>query len=65
MEENPDLSPSKIIQTKLYEIKFEEEKLKLRMKAAENKIFNLSGKLNRVLEYCASKEFNIPQDVLE
>ena len=35
------------------------------MKAAETKIFNLAGKLNRVLDYCMSKDFTIPNDVLD
>jgi len=65
LEQNPEISPSKVIQTKLYEIKQEEAKLKERLKASEIKIYSLSGKLNRVLEYCASQEFAIPNDVLD
>ena len=65
LEENPVLSPSKIMQSKLFEIKNEEYKFQERLKAAETKMFRVSGKLNKVLEYCESKNFEIPQNVLE
>jgi len=65
LEENPDLSPSKIMQSKLFEIKNEEYKFQERLKAAETKMFRLSGKLNRILEYCESKNFEIPGNVLD
>ena len=65
LEENPEISPSKIIQSKLIEMKNDETNLQNRIKAYEIKMYKLSGKLTKVLEYCESKGFAIPENVLE
>lgn len=65
LEENPEISPSKIIQTKLYEMKNDASSVQSRIKAYEIKLFRAVGKLNRVLEYCESKGYAIPENVLE
>ena len=65
LEENPEISPSKIIQSKLLEMKNDNASVQSRVKAYEIKLFRVTGKLNRVLEYCESKGFAIPENVLE
>ena len=65
LEENPEISPSKIIQSKLLEMKNDNASIQSRIKAYEIKLFRATGKLNRVLEYCESKGFAIPENVLE
>ena len=65
LEENPEISPSKIIQSKLLEMKNDEATINSRVKAYEIKLYRATGKLNKVLEYCESKGFAIPGNVLE
>lgn len=64
LEENPELSPSKVLQERLYSIMTEEFKLQQRVKAYETRLFTATGKLNRILEYCEQQKVIIPNNVL-
>lgn len=64
LEEFPDLSPSKVLQQRLYEIKNEEGRLKERLKAYETRIFKITARLNNVLNWLNNNNVPIPNDVL-
>ena len=65
LEENPSISPSKVLQAKLYEIKEQEARLKDRIKAYEVKLYRQSGRLTTLLQWLEKKEIAIPDDVLQ
>lgn len=65
LEENPEISLSKIVQTKLYEMKNDANSIRGRLKALEIKLFRATGKLQSVLDYCEKQGVIIPADVLE
>ncbi len=65
LEENPEISPSKIIQTKLFEMKNDDARLSTRIKALDIRNARLSAKLNKILEYADDKKFIFPDNVLE
>jgi hypothetical protein len=65
LEENPEISPSKIIQTKLFEMKNDEARLEQRIKAYEIRNGRISAKLNKVLEWVEEQKLVIPDNVLE
>ena len=64
LEENPDISPSKILQAKLYEMKNDEARLSTRIKAYEIRNARLSAKLDKVLRYAEEQNFTFPDNVL-
>lgn len=64
LAENPEVSPSKVLQQRLYSIRDDEERIKLRLKAAETIQFRTAARLNKVLEYCEQHNLEIPNDVL-
>jgi len=65
LDENPEVSPSKVLQSKLYEIKEMEQRASLRVKACETKTFRVVNKLQRVLDWAQSNGVSIPDNVLE
>jgi hypothetical protein len=65
LEDNPEISPSKVLQQKLFSIKEEEARLQEKLKVYEVRLSRLVNKLNAVLRYCEAQNFVIPQDVLE
>jgi hypothetical protein len=64
LDENDEISPSKIIQSKLYEMKNDEARIGSRLKAAEIRCIRLSEKLNKVLRWCEEQNIVIPDNVL-
>jgi hypothetical protein len=65
LEENPDLSPSKIVQQKLYEIKNDSARMNERLKAYEIRNGRIAAKLNKLLLWCEENNVIIPENVLE
>lgn len=65
LEENPEISPSKIIQSKLFEMKNDDARLSVRIKAYEIRNQRLSAKLDKILRYAEEKNFPFPDNVLE
>ena len=65
LEENTDLSPSKIIQSRLYEIKNDLDRSSNKLKVFENRNIALSTKLNNVLRWVEEQNLVIPDNVLE
>ena len=69
LEENPEISPSKIVQTQLYNMKNEAAKQKELIKAYEIKLSRATRRLNAALEVVESdctKEVQLKiQDVLD
>jgi len=65
LEENEEISPSKIIQSKLFEMKNDENRLSTRIKAYEIRNARLSTKLDKILRYAEEKNFIFPDNVLE
>jgi hypothetical protein len=65
LQDNNSISPSKVLQQRLYEIRENEEQLKLRLKVYEDKIYRISARLNKLLYYLQDNKIEIPQDVLE
>ncbi len=64
LEENEEISPSKIIQAKLFEMKNDEARIGSRLKAAEIRCIRVSEKLNKILRYCEEQNIVIPDNVL-
>ena len=65
LEENPEISPSKIIQGKLFEIMNDQNRMQTRIKAYEIRNVRLSAKLDKVLRYAEEQNFHFPDNVLE
>ena len=65
LEENADISPSKIIQNKLFEMKNDENRLNVRIKAYEIRNSRLSEKLERILRWAEDNNITIPENVLD
>jgi len=65
LEENPEISPSKIIQSKLFEMKNDDARLSVRIKALDIRNARLSAKLEKVLVWCEDNKVVIPNNVLE
>ena len=65
LEENEEISPSKIIQSKLFEMKNDENRLSTRIKAYEIRNARLAQKLDKILRYAEEKNFSFPDNVLE
>lgn len=65
LEENEEISPSKIIQSKLFEMKNDENRLSTRIKAYEIRNARLAQKLDKILRYAEEKNFAFPDNVLE
>ena len=65
LEENPEISPSKIIQTKLFEMKNDEAWLSVRIKAYEIRNTRLASKLDKILKYAEEQKLLFPDYVLE
>jgi len=65
LEENPEISPSKVIQSKLVEIKEQEARASLKIKAYEIKLYRATGRLQKICEWCEKNNIAIPNDVLE
>lgn len=51
LKETPELSPSKVLQAKLKDLKEDWNTKEIRFKALEQKIFNLSQRLNKLMEF--------------
>jgi len=65
LDENTEISPSKIIQSKLFEMKNDENRLSMRIKAYEIRNSRLTAKLDKILRYAEEKNFIFPDNVLE
>ena len=65
LEENSGISPSKIIQDKLYEMKNDENRLSTRIKAYEIRNARIIAKLDKILRWAEEKNIVIPDNVLE
>jgi len=65
LEENSGISPSKILQNKLFEMKNDKESFVTRVRALEIRNANLSKKLNDLLVWCEDNKVIIPANVLD
>ena len=65
LEENEGISPSKIVQNKLFEMKNDKESFITRVRALEIRNGNLSKKLNDLLMWCEEQKVIIPANVLD
>jgi len=65
LEENSEISPSKVIQAKLYEIKEQEARASMKIKAYEVKLYRATGRLQKLIDWLQKQEIAIPDDVLE
>ncbi len=65
LEENEELSPSKVLQARLFQIKNDEYGLQERLKANILRVENATRRLNNVLRFCESINIAIPANVLE
>jgi hypothetical protein len=65
LESNPEISPSKIIQTKLLEIMNEQNRAETRIKAYEIRNARILSKLDKILRWCEDNKIIIPENVLE
>ena len=64
LEENPEISPSKIIQGKLFEIMNDQNRMETRIKAYEIRNGRITAKLDKILRWCEQNNVIIPEDVL-
>lgn len=64
LAENPDLSPSKIIQNVLYTMKEQRNSVEIKIKAYQIRNEALSSKLQKVLFWCEENKVIIPDNVL-
>jgi len=55
LEKNPEISPSKVLQQKLYEMMNEEFKLQERLKAYEIKLSKLTAKIQKMCDFIEAK----------
>ena len=65
LEENTEISPSKIIQSKLFEMKNDDARLSSKIKVYEIRNSNLARKLDKILRYAEEQNFHFPDNVLE
>lgn len=65
LQNNPEVSPSKVLQSSLCKIKDEENKLGERLRAYEIRNGRVTAKLDKVLRWIEEQKLTIPQDVLE
>jgi len=65
LEENQDISPSKIIQAKLFEMKNDDNRSSMKIKALDIRNARLSVKLEKILNWAEDNKVVIPDNVLE
>lgn len=65
LDENTEISPSKVLQSKLYEIKEQEARANMRVKACEIRLYRATGRLQKIIDWCEKNNIVIPDDVLE
>jgi len=65
LEENTEISPSKILQSKLFEMKNDENRSSMKIKALEIRNSRLSVKLEKILNWAEDNKITIPDNVLE
>ena len=65
LDENPEISPSKVLQEQLFNIRNNEAKMNERIKAFEIRNGRLSSKLDKVLRWVETLNVPIPEDVLD
>lgn len=65
LEENTDISPSKILQNKLFEMKNDENRSSMRIKALDIRNARLSAKLEKILNWAEDSKIVIPDNVLD
>jgi len=64
LDKNESLSPSKILQAKLWEIKDQMNQHESMVKALSVRNQNLASKLGNILEWCEDNKVIIPDNVL-
>ncbi len=65
LDENPTVSPSKVLQVKLSEMKDSVNQSNVRIKALDIRNARLSAKLSKILEWCEDNKVVIPDNVLD
>ena len=65
LEENDGISPSKLLQTKLYELKNYNVNVSTQIKGLEHRNGKLAQKLQRILTWCEQNKVIIPDNVLD
>lgn len=65
LEENPQISPSKVLQTGLYKIQIDEIKLQEILKGLESRLARQSNRLRKLQEWLDEQGVTIPENVLE
>lgn len=65
LEENADISPSKIIQAKLFEMKNDDNRSSMKIKALDIRNARLSAKLEKILNWAEDNKVVFPDNVLE
>lgn len=65
LKDNPEISPSKVLQQKLFAIKDEEERLKEKVKGYEVRLVTAARRLEKILNFVSDNGLTIPKDVLE
>jgi hypothetical protein len=64
LTENPEISPSKVLQQRLYSMRDEEARLTERVKSYEIRVARISNKLARICSWAEEQKVVIPEDVL-
>ncbi len=65
LDENPEISPSKVLQEQLFNIRNNQAKMNERIKAFEIRNGRLSARLEKVLRWVEGLNVSIPEDVLD
>ena len=65
LQNNPEVSPSAVLQSGLCKIRDDENKLAERLKGYEIRNGRITAKLDKVLRWIEEQKLTIPQDVLD
>lgn len=65
LTENPEISPSKVLQERLFSIRNDEMRMNEKIKSFEIRNGRLSDKLNRLLMWLDEQKIVIPDNVLD
>lgn len=64
LEENQEISPSKVLQEQLFKMRDDESRLNERVKAYEIRNQRITHRLDKILRYVEAQNIAIPDDVL-
>lgn len=65
LADNPEISPSKVLQQKLFSMRDEDAKLQERVKSYEIRLARISNKLGRICTWAEEQKIVVPENVLE